>query len=412
MKKYFLIVQLFGVYATVYGVLAGGRPNAFSEGNNAFAGVVNPANAVWIKDRFDIGAFWVNQKATLNNKNDNPLLPPGKIDLSYRTRNLFTGDFAIHKQIPWDVCGARYDSSFSLAAYTQPNYMKSRTKDPLPFAGKTPLMLMGRTDVMTAVFSLKLNDHHSIGFTVDYFYFSFLRNGFQNADNPLRSVSPGHVTNKGMDHSSGIGCSVGWRWKITDKLNFGTAWSRKSDCGQFRKYRGYEPYHAHNYTPQSVGAGLSYRFTSRLAGRLEMLWLNLGNQPGANNGVLPDGSPNHYKRGSAKSPGPGLQDTTYINIGAGYMVNEMLSLGMGLSHRIKLPRGTSNILSHTYLLQSIYDILSVGANFKYENNELFLVVSKGFKNSSSGKLPPHAGGGRVIGEKQNASVSLSWGYMY
>ena len=59
-KILFLIAHLLS--SPVYGMLAGGRPNAISGGHNAFAGVVNPANAVWIKDRFDMGLFLVHQK--------------------------------------------------------------------------------------------------------------------------------------------------------------------------------------------------------------------------------------------------------------------------------------------------------------------------------------------------------------
>jgi len=410
--KYLLIINLFALYATAYGALAGGRPNAFSEGQNAFAGVVNPANAVWLADRFDLGAFWVYQKSSLTNHDNNPMFPPGKIDLTYRSRNLFTVDAAMHKQVKLKICSRAFDSSFSLAAYTLPSYVKLRTKQTIPITGTTPLRILYRTDVISGVFSLKLNSFHSIGLSLDYFYFSHRRDGYQNSDNPLRSVSPGHVTNNGTDHSNGIGFSVGWRWKITENLNFGAAWAKKSYCGQYRKYRGFEPYHAKNYAPQTVGAGFSYRFTSRLSGRLEMLWTNLGNLPYANNNVLPDGSLNLHKRGSKKSPGPGLNDATYISVGIGYKLNSMLSVGAGFSHQIKVPRKSSNILSHIYMIQTIYDILSLGADFDYQKHHLFLGISYGFRNKVSGFMPKEAGGGRFTGEKQNASLSISWGYLY
>ncbi len=411
MMKY-LLALLLGLCAPVYGMLAGGRPNAFSEGNNAFAGVVNPANAVWIADRFDLGVFWVNQKASLDNRDNNPLFPPGKITLTHRSRHIVTADAAGHRQVQLYVGSKVFDGSFSLAAYTVPSTTKLGTTIPIPLAGTTPILLRSKTDVVSAVFSLKLNTSHSIGFTIDYLYFSHLRDGFQNSDNPKRSVSPGHVTNRGTDHSDGIGCSVGWRWKITESLNFGAAWTKKSYCGRYRKYRGFEPHHAKNYIPQTIGAGLSYRFTSKLAGRLEVLWSNLGNLPNANNSVLPDGSLNLNKRGSKKSPGPGLNDATYINIGIGYKLHSMLSIGAGLSHRIKLVRNNSNILSHSYKLQTIYDIMSLGANFNYEKHDLFFVFSYGFRNKASGFMPIEVGGGRFVGEKQNIALSISWGYMY
>lgn len=58
MNRWILILALHLISSTAFGVVAGGRPNAVSGGHNAFAGVVNPANAVWIEDRFDIGVFW------------------------------------------------------------------------------------------------------------------------------------------------------------------------------------------------------------------------------------------------------------------------------------------------------------------------------------------------------------------
>lgn len=393
-------------------MLAGGRPNAFSEGNNAFAGVVNPANAVWIADRFDLGAFWVNQKSSLNNRDNNPNFPAGKTSFTYKSRNIFTADAALHKQIQLNVGSKAFDTSFTLAAYTVPSVVKIGTKVPLPLSGTTPIRIRNKTNVLSAVFSFKLNAVHSVGFTIDYLYLSHLRNGYQNSDNPRRSVSPGHVTNNGTDHSSGIGCSIGWRWNITERLKFGAAWTKKSYCGQYRKYRGFEPHHAKNFIPQTLGGGFSYRFTQKMAGRLEVLWSNLGNLPNSNNNVFSDGQLNLNKRGSKKSPGPGLQNATYINTGIGYQVNSMLSLGVGFSHRIKRNRRNSNILSHTYTLQTIYNILSIGANIKYEKHELFLVYSHGFRNRVSGFMPPVLGGGRFVGEKENTSFSLSWGYMY
>lgn len=391
-----------------HGALAGGRPNAFSGGQNAFAGAVNPANAVWIEDRFDVGGFWLHQKSSLDNKDNNPLFLPGKTDLTYKTKNLFTGDMAIHKK---GHLGC-YEGSISLATYTTPNLVSLRTKEAFPIVGTTPIRLEHKIQAVSLIFSLKYNAAHSFGVSVDYFYFSHLRNGFQRSDNALRSVSPGHVTNNGMDHSGGIGMTIGWRWNITKALTFGAAFAKKSYTGQFRKYRGYEPHHAKNYIPASFGAGFNYQFSPRVSGRLEVLWSNLGNLPSANNNVLPDGSLNLNKRGSNKSPGPGTQDATYINFGMGYLVNPMFSLGAGLSHRIKLPRKSSNFLSRAYMRQVIYDLLSLGANFNYLKHDFFFSFSYGFNNRITGKMPAEIRGGKFVSEKQNASLSISWGYRY
>lgn len=388
-------------------VLAGGRPNAISGGINSFAGVVNPANAVWVEDRVDVGAFLVHQRFSLDNRNNNPRLLPGKTDYTYHVKNLFTADAAINKHIKIQS----FDTSFTLAYYTMPGNLKIRTQRAVPGSGTTPILVENNTQVISGIFSLKVNSSHSFGLSLDYFYLSHRRNGYQNSDNPLRSVSPGHVTNKGMDHSQGVGLSLGWRWNITKDLAFGAAFVKKSYVGQFRKYRGYEPHHAKNYIPASLGGGFTYRFTSKIAGRLEVLWTNLGGLPGANNNFLSNGQLNTNKRGSNKSPGPGLQDATFINVGLGYKVNSMLSFGTGLSHRIKLSR-PSNILSRTYTLQTIYDAVSFGMNFSYKKFDLFLAISHGFRNRTSGYIPDELGGGKLIAKKHFDALSVALGYRY
>lgn len=123
-----LIFVLNLMITAAYGMVAGGRPNAISGGHNAFAGVVNPANAVWIEDRFDVGLFLVHQKLTLNNQNDNPLFKPGKTNLTYKAEYIATGDAAIHKRGKVK----EHECSISLAIYTTPGYVKLRTKKAVP----------------------------------------------------------------------------------------------------------------------------------------------------------------------------------------------------------------------------------------------------------------------------------------
>ena len=390
------------------GTLAGGRPNSISGGQNAFAGVVNPANAVFIEDRFDVGCFILHQKAFLDNRDNNPFFPPGKINQAYKTSLITTADIAIHKR--FKIKETVFSLSF--ASYTTPGYVKVRTKKPFLITGTTPIHIKNKSQVFSTIFSLKLNKQHSIGFSLDYFYLSHLRNGFQRSDNVLRSVSPGHVTNNGLDHSSGLGLTLGWRWNMTKRLTFGLVFIKKAYAGQFRKYRGFEPHHARNYIPRMIGGGFTYFFTKKLAGRLEVIWTNFGDLPNANNSVLANGEINRNKRGSSKSPGPGLQDATFINMGLGYKLSTKLSLGAGYSHRIKLKRKSPLIISRSYMRQTTYHLLSLGANFKHQKHEFFLTFSHGFQNRETGLMPIIIGGGKFVSKRSFNSLSLAWGYLF
>lgn len=389
-------------------MLAGGRPNAISGGHNAFAGVVNPANAVFVPSRFDVGLFLVHQKSYLNNRNHNPYFPNGKIDQTYHRKFLITGDAAIHKTFKVN----EYDFSLSLATYSTPGVVRLKTKQAIPLIGNTPLLIEDKTQVVSAVFSLKLNQAHSVGISLDYFFLSHERKGFQNAENPLRSVAPRFVTNNGTDHSQGMGLSLGWRWNIDPYLTFGLAFVKKSNVGQYRKYRGYEPRHARNYIPETIGAGFTYIFTKKIAGRLEVLWTHYGSLPNSNNSILPNGELNKNKRGSNKSSGSGLQDATIMNFGVGYKVNQSLSLGAGLSHRIKLPRKSPYIISRSYMRQTIYDLITIGGNYNYHHHDFFLTITHGFPNRQSGLMPKTLGGGKFNSKKCYQSLSLAWGYLY
>jgi long-chain fatty acid transport protein len=271
--------------------------------------------------------------------------------------------------------------------------------------------LRKRTQVLSGIFSCKLNQNHSLGLSLDYFFLSYNRGGNQNADNLIRSVSPGNVTNNGTDHSSGFGISLGWHWKITQALAFGLAWIKKSYVGQFKKYQGFEPHQARNYIPHSIGGGFEYLFSPKIKGRLECLWIHYAGLPGANSAILPNGELNRNKRGSNKSPGPGLQDATFINLGAGYLLTKDLAMGIGFSHRIK-PSGQPNILAHTYKFQTIFDQITFGTNYKYKKHDFFLTLSRGFKNKVQGSLPAELGGGRLAAERSIYAAFFSWGYLY
>lgn len=409
MKK---ILLLLSISSTALAMLAGGRPNTFSEGNNAFAGVVNPANAVWLTDRFDIGAYYVHQKSSLTNRDNNPLFPKGKLDLSYGTKNLFTTDFAFLKLFKVPFSSKTFESSVTLAGYTVPGSLKVGTKNPLPFAGTTPILVSNKTEVISAIFSIKLNQSHSFGVSVDFLRLSHLRNGFQNSDNPLQSVSPGHVTNNGTDRANGVGCSVGWRWNITKALSFGAAYVKKCDCGHFSKYRGFEPKHAKCGVARTLGGGFTYRFGGKFAARAETLWTNLADSSGANGSISQDGRLNPHKKGSKNAPGPGLQDALFINLGVGAKLHDMFVMGIGYSHRMKWARNSPYFFAQSYAQQTIFDILSLGSMLIYKRHELFLVYSYGFKNEVSGIVPETLGGGTLHSQKRNMTFSASWGYKF
>ena len=226
------------------------------------------------------------------------------------------------------------------------------------------------------------------------------------------SVSPGNVTNRGKDRSSGVGWSLGWRWKAHPKLAFGLVFSKKNYVGQYRKYRGYEPDHAKNFMPMTLGGGVTYQFSKKLAGRLELLWSQLGALPNANNTLDSDGKFNLHKKGSKESSGPGLQNSTYLNMGLGYAPFTGCAFGIGFSHRFKHARHSPYLISHGYMRQVVYDLITLGANVRSGSHDWFISLSHGLPNHQSGKMPYAIGGGKFSSVKHYDTCSLAWGYIY
>lgn len=62
--------------------------------------------------------------------------------------------------------------------------------------------------------------------------------------------------------------------------------------------------------------------------------------------------------------------------------------------------------------QTIYNLVSLGANFNYHRNDFYLTVSHGFENYQSGYMPKEIGGGKFNSEKCYNAISFAWGYKY
>ncbi len=79
---------------------------------------------------------------------------------------------------------------------------------------------------------------HSIGIAPLFAYQRFKAEGLQAFDNPGFSSSPGNVTNRGYDDSTGWGVRVGYYGRVTPGVAVGVAYTSKVSMGTFDKYKG------------------------------------------------------------------------------------------------------------------------------------------------------------------------------
>lgn len=79
---------------------------------------------------------------------------------------------------------------------------------------------------------------HAIGVAPLFAYQRFKIEGLQAFDNPGFSSSPGNVTNRGYDNSTGYGARVGYYGRFTPQVAIGAAYATKMRMGEFDKYKG------------------------------------------------------------------------------------------------------------------------------------------------------------------------------
>ncbi len=79
---------------------------------------------------------------------------------------------------------------------------------------------------------------HSLGIAPLFAYQRFKAEGLQAFDNPGFSSSPGDVTNRGYDNSTGWGARIGYYGRITPQFALGAAYTTKMRMSAFDKYRG------------------------------------------------------------------------------------------------------------------------------------------------------------------------------
>ncbi|MCP4238687.1 MAG: long-chain fatty acid transporter, partial [Aestuariibacter sp.] len=87
-------------------------------------------------------------------------------------------------------------------------------------------------------YGAKLSDSTSWGVTVSLAYQQFSAEGLQRFDNPPTSESPGFVTNKGTDSSTGIGLKVGFLGDLSNGATWGASYQFKTDMSKFDDYKG------------------------------------------------------------------------------------------------------------------------------------------------------------------------------
>jgi long-chain fatty acid transport protein len=257
--------------------------------------------------------------------------------------------------------------------------------------------------VVAPTLAWRFHPDHSIGIAPLFAYQRFRAEGVQAFDNPGLSTSPGDVTNRGYDHSTGWGVRVGYYGQITPQFAVGITYQSKISMGEFDKYKGLFAESGGFDIPSNWGIGVAFKPAPQWLIALDYERIYYSDAKSVNNRsdlLLNCVNPNAPDRstclGGSNGAGFGWQDVDVWKLGVQYQINPQWTVRAGYNHSdnpIEPRDVTFNILAPGV----IKDHVTLGTTWSYDpTNEVTAAAMYAFNNSVSGPslinnfLPPQA----------------------
>lgn len=388
---------------------------------DALAGAYNPAGMTEVGDRFDIGAYWVRDdgKATVSGN----ILPIEGVNGSFdpfNTKNFYSADFGINKTFCSEVCGQEWEWAVGLVAYNR-NFQKTTYKTAFPLLGTSKLGMEYAHVTIAPTLAVKINECHSLGIAFNIQVERIKVNGLQNFDNPLLSSSPGDVTNRGYNYSTGFTPTIGWLWHINECLTFGLTYQPKTSMPKLKKYRGFIGQHGRLDIPQKIGAGIAWQFMPCATVAFDVEHIDWDQVKALKNNLLASGGV-FNQLGTSSGPGFGFRNQLYYRVGLEYELNPCWTLRAGYRW-VRTPFRNSQTAVNLLTDDAVESFFTCGATWNYDEcNEISGLFAYGFDHSVTGHdaiplaldtTPPVIlGGGDVKLKERKFAVGLSWGHRF
>ncbi len=366
----------------------------------------NPAGIMLVGDRLDIGAVWLHNTGSSRVSNNLSPTVNGSFEGMSR-KNIYAGDIGITKQFSCEC----FNWALGFAAYDR-NFQKTRFKKVQPLFGTTKPGLEYVHVTLAPTIAIELWECHSLGVSVDWQIERLKVNGLQNFDNPLFTLHPGDVTNRGYDYSHGVTATIGWRSQIFDWLAFGATYQPKTTMSKMKKYKGFLV-KGRLDVPEKVGAGIALYPIECCAIAFDVEWIRWSQVHSLSNKLLHDNV--LMLLGTENGPGFGFRNQWYYRVGVDYQLDDYWTIRAGFRYAPTPVRSTQTAVN-ALTLDLVQNFLTVGATFRYDcNNEFSAFFAWGFRHQLKGDnvipLIPF-GGGNVSLKEQKYAAGLSWGWLY
>ena len=413
-----------GYFSHGYGMKAKGMGGASTAmAIDTFGGANNPASMVWAGNRLDIGVdLFMPERSASRQGSNGAFSPTGQYDgVSESGSNSFLiPEFGYNKLINPDLSlgvtvygnggmNTDFDPGLNGGAGA-PAFAPSCAGAPANIlfgCGKLGVDLMQLIIAPTA--SYKINANNSIGVSPLLGYQRFKVDGLQAFDEMGFSSSPGNVTNKGYDSSTGWGARIGWLGKLSDTVTLGAAYSTKMKMGKFDKYKGLFAEGGGFDIPENYNIGLAVKATPETTVAFDIQQINYSKVKSIANAVSNSlVAPPADGLGSTNGSGFGWRDQTVYKLGVEYEYSNSLVLRAGYNYGKSPVRNDSiNDVTFNILAPGVVEQhLTLGTTWTMDNkSELTVSYMHAFSNSVTGPSVTSllgVGGTETLQMSQNA----------
>ena len=394
-----------GYFSDGYGIKAKGMAGtSIAQPQDTLAAANNPAGMVLQGDRLDVGLDWFRPIRTGELRGNGNPANNGTYDASDK-KNFLIPEFGYNKMLSQDM-------SVGVSVYGNGGMNTSYTK-PFPLFGTTNPGIDLSQLFIAPTFSMKLNQSNSVGISVNFAYQRFKATGLQNFDNSTYSSSPGNVTDRGYDSSTGWGVKVGWIGQVTPDLSFGLTYQSKTSMGKFDKYKGLFAEQGGFDIPENYGAGFSWKVAPAwtVSGDVKQIQYSKVASVGDSVNCLFAGA---CKLGTNNGAGFGWNDMTVYKLGVSYQQSQNLTLRAGYSYG-KQPIPESQTLLNMLAPAVNNDHMTLGATWTLANkSEVTVAYMHAFDNTVSGSnsIPSGFGGGNTNLKMYQDSLGVAYGMKF
>jgi long-chain fatty acid transport protein len=395
-----------GYFSHGYGLIAKGMGGAATAlAFDTFGGANNPVSMVWVGNRFDIGVDWFHpQRSSERSGAGFPTLN-GKVDSD--AENFFIPELGFNKMLGKDL-------ALGISIYGNGGLKTDYPEGNFNCGGGPANMLCGQgrlgVDLMQLIvaptLALRFASNHSIGVAPLFGYQRFKAEGLQAFDNapgfPPFTGSPGNVTNRGYDTSTGFGVRVGYQAKFK-LFAIGAAYASRMRMSEFDKYKGLFAENGDFDIPENYNVGVALTPLQGLTVALDYQRINYHDVKSVGNS-----SRIAEPLGSANGRGFGWQNVDVVKLGVSYQATSNLVLRAGYNRSdnpIRAEDVTLNILAPGV----VKDHYTVGFTYAVgKRSEVTLAYMHAPRQSVQGAswfdvlLGPGAGGTEKIAMEQNS----------